>query len=284
MNNLSNDDFHLNDNNDENLRMENEFLQLKLKAELGAETFISGNFSPEIENEFLKNIFAFENSISNAPIKNIFELLDKPEYAPATELDDNAIELALEALFVLMKKKQIALEFSGSYDNRTKYTFIIEEFFKETVSDTMIPGMIWHFTYEEYHPNPKLNIENKTISFISAWIQQKITNDYHDLTETFIMPNGQIFRKDEIVKEIKSMCKSFPEFKDCLYKIDKVDFELHNNIGMGFAEGIVKYNAISRNQEKIAIEGQFKLYFTKEFNSWSIFYFIFPGFEFPFVE
>jgi hypothetical protein len=257
---------------------------LKLKAELGADTYISGNFPPNIENEFLKNVLAFENSFSNATMKNIYELLEKPMYKPLTELDDNEIEIALEALFALMKKKQITLEFSGAYDNRTKYKFITEEFFNEKIIDNMIPGMIWHFNYEEYHPNHKMDIENKTISFISAWINQKIANDYLDLAETFIMPNGQIFRKDEIANKIANMCKSFPEFKDCLYNIDKVDYELQNDIGMGFAEGIVKYNAISRSQEKITIEGQFKLYFTLEFNCWSIFYFIFPGFEFPFVE
>jgi hypothetical protein len=98
------------------------------------------------------------------------------------------------------------------------------------------------------------------------------------------MPNGQLFDKDEIVNKIKNICKSFPEFKDCSYTIEKIDYELQNHIGMGFSEGIVKYSAMSRSQEKITIEGQFKLYFTLEFNSWSIFYFIFPGFEFPFME
>jgi hypothetical protein len=284
MKNPGNDNLHLSDDPEENMRMENELLQLKLKAELGADTYISGNFPPNIENEFLKNVLAFENSFSNATMKNIYELLEKPMYKPLTELDDNEIEIALEALFALMKKKQITLEFSGAYDNRTKYKFITEEFFNEKIIDNMIPGMIWHFNYEEYHPNHKMDIENKTISFISAWINQKIANDYLDLAETFIMPNGQIFRKDEIANKITNMCKSFPEFKDCLYNIDKVDYELQNDIGMGFAEGIVKYNAISRSQEKITIEGQFKLYFTLEFNCWSIFYFIFPGFEFPFVE
>ena len=284
MNDPGNDSLQLSDDPEENMRMENELLQLKLKAELGADTYISGNFPPEVENEFLKNVLAFENSFSNASMKNIYELLEKPGYKSVTELDENEIELALESLFALMKKKQITLEFSGSYDCRTKYKFITEEFFHEEVSDTLIPGMIWHFSYEEYHPNHKLDIENKTISFISAWINQKISTDYRDMAETFIMPNGQIYRKDEITNKIKNMCRSFPEFKDCLYKIDKVDYELQNDIGMGFAEGILKYNAISRSQEKIAIEGQFKFYFTLEFNSWSIFYFIFPGFEFPFEE
>jgi hypothetical protein len=284
MNNLGNDNLHLSDDPEENMRMENQLLQLKLKAELGADTFISGNFPPDIENEFLKNVLAFENSFSNSDLKNMYELLGKPKYKPDTELDDHAIELALGALFALMKKKQITLEFSGAYDDRTKYKFITKEFFKEEILDNMIPGMIWHFNYEEYHPNHKMDIENKTIFFISAWINQKIADDYLDLAETFIMPSGQIFRKDEITNKIKNMCKSFPEFKDCLYTIEKVDYELQNDIGMGFAEGIVKYNALSRSREKIAIEGQFKLYFTLEFNYWSIFYFIFPGFEFPFEE
>ncbi len=283
MTNPGKNNFHLNDNPEEKIRIENEFLQLKLKAELGAETFISGNFPPEVENTFLKNVLAFENSFSNTPLKTIYELLEKPIYKPETELDDNAIELALEGLFTLMKKKQITLEFLGAYNSRTKYKFITEEFFNEEVSDNMIPGMIWNFNYEEYHPNYKIAIENKTISFISAWIDQKISKDYWDLAETFIMPNGQLFGKDEIVNKIKNICKSFPEFKDCSYTIEKIDYELQNNIGMGFAEGIVKYSAMSRSQEKITIEGQFKLYFNLEFDSWTIFYFIFPGFEFPFI-
>ena len=284
MENLSNNNLHFNDNPEENIRMENELLQLKLKAELGAETYISGHFPPEVENEFLKNVLAFENSFSTAKMQNIFELLEKPGYVPDNELDDHAIGKALDGLFDLMKKKQIALNFSGSYDSRTKYKFITEEFFNEEISDTMIPGMIWHFIYEDYHPNHQLDIENKTISFIAAWINQKITKDYLDLADAFIMPNGHILRKDEIANKIKNMCRSFPEFKDCLYKIEKIDFEFQNDTGMGFTEGMVKYNAISRNQEKISVEGPFKLYFTLEFNCWSIFYFIFPGFELPFEE
>ena len=284
MNNPGKNNLHLNGNPEENIRMENEFLQLKLKAELGAETFITGNIPPEVENEFLKNVLAFENSFSNTPMKKIYELLGKPKHKQEIELDDHAIELALEALFTLMKKKQITLEFLGAYSSRTKYKFITEEFFNEEVSENMMPGMVWDFNYEEYHPNHNAEIEQKTISFIKAWIDQKINKDYFDLAETFIMPNGQIFGKDEIVNKIKNIYMSFPEFKDCSYTIEKVDYELQNNIGMGYAEGIVKYSAMSRSQEKITIEGQFKLYFTLEFNSWSIFYFIFPGFEFPFME
>jgi hypothetical protein len=159
MNNPRQNQMHLNNNPEENIRMENEFLQLKLKAELGAETFIAGNFPPKVENEFLKNVLAFENSFSTTPMKKIYELLEKPQYKPEIELDETAIELALEALITLMKKKQITLEFLGAYSSRTKYKFITEEFFNEEVSENTIPGMIWDFNYDEYRPNHKVAIE-----------------------------------------------------------------------------------------------------------------------------
>ena len=50
----------LSDDPEENLRMENELLRLKLQAELGADPHMINPVDPEIENIFLKNIFNFE--------------------------------------------------------------------------------------------------------------------------------------------------------------------------------------------------------------------------------
>lgn len=284
MENLINDNLHLSDDHEENMRMKNELLKLKLNAELGAKTYFSGHFPPELEYEFLKNVLEFEKSFSNASMKNIFEQLDKPVFSPADELDDQAIELALEGLFALMKKKQIALAFSGTYDSRTKYKFITEEFFDEEITGPIIPGMTRYFCYEEFHPNHKLDIESKTISFISTWINHKVTEDCWELADTFILPNGQTLNKDEIANKIKNICNGYSEFKNCRYNIDKIDFQLQNDTGMGFAEGTVKYTAVLRNHEEIDFLGPFKFYFTLEFEWWSIFYFIFPGFELPIME
>lgn len=46
------------------------------------------------------------------------------------------------------------------------------------------------------------------------------------------------------------------------------------------AEGIMKYTTITENHDKIQKEGGFKLYFTLEYEWWSIYYFVLPGFEF----
>ena len=62
MENINPDDLPLSIDPEENLRMENEILKLKLKAELGTEPHFMNNVPSEIENEFLKNVLAFEHS------------------------------------------------------------------------------------------------------------------------------------------------------------------------------------------------------------------------------
>ena len=56
------DEEKLSDDPEENLRMENELLKLKLQAQFGASPGTSEGLPPGIENEFLKNVYAFEQS------------------------------------------------------------------------------------------------------------------------------------------------------------------------------------------------------------------------------
>ena len=56
INNESPDEEKFSDDADENLRLQNEFLKLKMMAESGAYFGGSGNLPPEIENQFLNNI------------------------------------------------------------------------------------------------------------------------------------------------------------------------------------------------------------------------------------
>lgn len=45
------------------------------------------------------------------------------------------------------------------------------------------------------------------------------------------------------------------------------------------AEGAVKYDAVLTTGETVHLEGPFKLYLSNEDGWWSIFYFVFPGFD-----
>lgn len=264
----------------ENKRMENELLQLKLKAELGVEAHISKNTPPSIENIFLKNMLAFETGLTNAEEIRIYELIEKPDFIPEAKLDDLSLEAAFDKLMDLINQKQIALDFLGSYDYRTKYKFITEELFEEKVMNVQIPGMIMHFIYEEFHPNHRLDIRQKAEKFMSSWFGQEKDNLLFSLADELIQPDGKIWKKDKIMDKFSKVFDSYNKFKNGIYAIADINFELQEDIGLGYAEGMVKYTAITEAHDKIQMEGGFKLYFTLEYEWWSIYYFVLPGFEF----
>lgn len=280
MENIPHDDLPLSDDPEENLRMQNEILRLKLKAELGAEPHRSGNLPPEIENEFLKNVVAFEHSAAGAKQVTVYQLLEKPVFEPSDNLDDEAVGQALEKITAFLASKQIVVDFSGEYDSRTKYKFITEELFEHETDDMSVPGMFMHFNYEEFHPNHKLDIENRAMEFISGWFERNIGEDNWALADQFILPNGTTMSKKEIAEKLKNVFDSYITFTECNYDITDINFELNKNTGMGYAEGAVKYIAVTENHENIPVEGPFKLYFSMDFEWWGIFYFVFPGMKY----
>jgi len=280
MKNMPENNLPLSHDPNENKRMENELLQLKLKAELGVEAHISKNTPPSIENIFLKNMLAFETGLTNAEEIRIYELIEKPDFIPEAKLDDLSLEAAFDKLMDLINQKQIALDFLGSYDYRTKYKFITEELFEEKVMNVQIPGMIMHFIYEEFHPNHRLDIRQKAEKFMSSWFGQEKDNLLFSLADELIQPDGKIWKKDKIMDKFSKVFDSYNKFKNGIYAIADINFELQEDIGLGYAEGMVKYTAITEAHDKIQMEGGFKLYFTLEYEWWSIYYFVLPGFEF----
>lgn len=280
MKKISDNNLPLSYDPDENKRMENELLQLKLKAELGVEAHISENTPPSIENIFLKNMLAFEAGLAKAEEIRIYELIAEPDFIPEAKLDDLSLEAAFNKLMDLMNQKQIALDFLGSYDCRTKYKFITEELFEEKVMNVALPGMIMHFVYEEFHPNHTLDIGHKAAKFISSWFSQEKEHLSFSLADELILPNGKIWNKDRVMDKFSKVFDSYPQFKNGNYAMTDVNFELQEDVGMAYAEGIMKYTAFTEDLDRIQLEGPFKLYFTLEYEWWSIYYFVLPGFEF----
>jgi hypothetical protein len=280
MKSLGNHNLNHNNNPKQNIQMENELLELKLRAEKGTQTHFMGNISPELQNVFLKNIIAFEESFSKRPFKSLFEILNKPVYPAESELNDHALEIAYKSLIKILDNRNIDIFYQGEYSLRTKYKFITEElFYEEIPCDDMLNVMRCCFNYEEFHPNHALDIEDKTISFIDDWMEHKLDNKHPDLAESFIFPNGKILHKDEITIKIINFFKSFKEFKNCKYSIEEINFDLSPDTRMGFAEGYIKYTAVLYDNEEVQIEGPYKIYYSLDYGCWTIVYFVFPGFN-----
>lgn len=271
----------LSDDPEENIRMENELLRLKLQAELGAEPHLINPVDPEIENIFLKNIFEFEHNYANAKRIKVYDLLQQPQFTPAGQLNDTQIDEALHQLTNVLFSKNMVVDFSDDMDNRTKYVFITEELFEHETDDLMIPGMTTHFDYEEFHPNHKTNIENKAIEFLSSWFRQSFTDRSWELADNFIAPDRKTYSRQEIVTQLNNIFGAYTAFNNHEYFIYDIGFQLPPGSGLGHAEGSVKYDAVLENNEIIHFEGSFKLYLSLDDNWWSIFHIVFPGFKYP---
>lgn len=272
----------LSDDPEENLRMQNELLRLKLKAELGADSHRISNIDPGIENEFLKNVLAFEQNFANAKATKVYDLVGKPAFKKAEQLTDEQVEAALEEIIDLLSENNIEIYFGDTdeYDNRTKYCFITEELFDHETTFMPMPGMTTCFDYEEFHPNHKKDIENRAMEFLSGWFKKSLNEKSWELANEFILPDRQILSKATVAAQLTRIFDSYAAFKEEKYKIFDIGFQLNDDTGIGHAEGGVRYDAVLENGEIVKFGGPFKLYMTCDGGWWSIFHIIFPGFEY----
>ncbi|MDR3694171.1 hypothetical protein [Mucilaginibacter sp.] len=282
---MKNDDLPdkpLSDDPEENLRMENELLRLKLKAELGAESHHISNIDPGIENEFLKNVLAFEQNFSNAKEASVYDLVGKPSFKKADELTDAQVEAALAEIIDLLTANNIKVYFGDAdeYNGRTKYLFITEELFDHETTFMPIPGMTTCFDYEEFHPNHKKDIENRAMEFLSEWFKKSLNEKSWELANEFILPDRQILSKATVAAQLSRVFDSYTAFKNEKYKIIDIGYQLNDDTGIGHAEGGVRYDGVLENGEIVTFGGPFKLYMTYEGGWWCIFHIVFPGFEY----
>ena len=274
------DEEKFSDDPEENLRMENELLKLKLQAQFGAKLGEGETLPPEIENEFLKNVFAFEQNLGDyTPIK-VVELLGSPDFKKAVSLTDEDLKKEYARLTELMEQKSIAVDFIRSRDERFMYQFITEELFDHETGNSM-PGMTTHFIYEEFHADHDLDIRSRTDDFLRDWFRKEFNEFSSELGYQFILPNGQTLAREEMLTKIQNVFDCYRSFTNCQVALNDVRFQWNDETqtGMGHAEGGVRYDAILETGETLHFEGPFKLYLSNEDGWWSIFYFVFPGFE-----
>lgn len=142
---------------EEKLKAENELLKIKMMLENGAKFGEGGEkASPEIENEFLNYIKAFERQAANPKYIKLYDKLRRPvHFIPVAEIPDNEIEGAWESLSDYMRNYGISLDvFSPNVSARELCRFTTEELFNEQMNDMDVPGMMSCYTYDDFYPDP----------------------------------------------------------------------------------------------------------------------------------
>lgn len=272
------------DDLEENLRLENEILKIKLKAQYGDAFQMEGSkeMTPEIENQFLKSMMTFEEEYANVEYTTVYERIGKPACKTIDEMSRAQLKLALANLIKLLHKNYIGLDIcDGPYPDEVIYRFITEELFNIKVEQKPVAGMECNFIYEEFYPNHKADILKRTHTFLLNWFRQQFTEYCTELSWHCITADGVQLTREDVIAKMNIFFDAFRQFKDDGYNIDNTSFELDEETqrGMGFAEGMLKYDAVMDNGEIIHYQGPYKLYMQMEDNWWSIFYFVMPGFK-----
>lgn len=281
------EDEKFSDDPEENLRLENEFLKMKMMAESGG--FFGGNkdldLPPEIENQFLKNVIEFEKAYAKAKSQKIVDLLGKPTFENEKNLDDKKFKAEFTRLKKLLKNHHIKVDFIAPQTDRVKYQFITTELFDHETEFIPVKGMTTNFIYEEFHPDHKNEIAEITNNLLNDFFERKLSTDTHYINNEIIIPDGNVISKEQLINRFYSMYEVAVEFANTSFKIENIDFEIQEEekeespSGMGFSEGEIQYDMIFKNGEVKKIHGPFKIYFGRQWGFWSIYFFYLAGYN-----
>ena len=280
------DEQKFSDDPEENLRLENEFLKMKMMAESGG--IFGGNsdggISPEIENQWLKNVMEFEKAYANTKPQKMFDLLGKPFFEDEKNLGDNSFSDEFIRLNKLLDDNNINVDFLAPQPDRVKYHFITGELFEQEIDFVPVNGMTTNFIYEEFHPDHKNGITEITDEFLNDFFDRKLNIDTHYINDEIVIPDGKVISKEQLIDRFHSMYEVAVEFENTSFQIDKIEFEIKEETedgpsGMGFSEGEIQYDMVFKDGERKKIHGPFKIYFGRNWEYWSIYFFYLAGYN-----
>ena len=271
------------DDPEENLRLENEFLKMKIMAESGG--IFGGDdgtgLPPEIENQWLKNVMEFEKAYVNVKPQKIAELLGNPSFESEENLDDKKFKSEFLRLQKLLKNHNINVDFIASQNDRVKYNFITGELFEHETDFVPVKGIVTNFIYEEFHPDHKQEITDVTHDFLNDYFKKKLDIGTSYIGDDFVEPDGNIMSKEQLMKNIQAAYDVFVRFENNSFTLYNVEFELKEvenaHSGMGFSEGEINYDIIFQGGERKKIRGPFKIYFIRQWEAWNIYFFYLAG-------
>ena len=271
------------DDPEENLRMQNDFLKMKMMAESGAFFGGEGGLPPEIENLFLKNVMEFEKmNADSKPIK-IFDFLNKPVFEDEKDLDEEKFKIEFKRLQALLEENSINISFTRERDNRFKYDFITKEIFEHETPFIPVNGMTTYLSYEEFHPDHEAEITEITNQFLQDFFERTLNVDTDYINDQIIEPDGNILSREQLINRFHSLYEAAIEFENTSFQLENLEFELKEPgkepSAMGFSEGWIRYDMIFSDGSRKKIDGPFKIYFSREFDYWSICFFYLAGYN-----
>jgi len=190
------------------LRRRNNMLKKKIAGMSGSYHSINP-LPPEVENQFLENIIAFEEQFQKKPkMQSVFAKIGKPVgFKPVVEIPDNSIEQEWNELYNYLLEHGIDLQIcSPNVGPRELYRFATEELFKKKTNGFSIPGMMTCFIYDEFYPDHGYDNQVTAINCIEKFFNRSEFYEHH-FAKQFMVNNHQKISFDEFNKLMKNFCR-----------------------------------------------------------------------------
>jgi hypothetical protein len=256
----------------EELVKENEMLKAKLTQEFGMK-HSEANISPELENEWLRNIYNFEKAFAENKRTSVYNYIGKPAFKRLSELAPGEISPALRRLHAVLQDNSIELSTLCEYDDEVIYKFITEELFSAEINEIRVEGMKTCFIYEEFHPNHEYDLRHHATEFLEALLGSKCRVSYisHWLDETVTFQEKE-YLQSEFAMRIMMMHESAGPFEILSLKVNEIEYDLDS------AEGKVK-GALHYRSSKEKNDISFELGFMHIYDWWVVKSVLLPGFD-----
>jgi len=280
------EDEKFSDDPEENLRLENKFLKMKMMAESGGIFGGSSDsgLSPEIENQWLKNIMEFEKAYANTTPQKMIDLLGRPSFEDEKNLDSKKFKSEFARLKKLLKDHHINVDFLAPQTERFKYHFITQELFEHETDFIPVKGMTTNFIYEEFHPDHKKEITEITKEFLNDFFERNLNIDSTYFDDEIIQPDGNVISKEQLINRFYAMYEVAAAFENTSFEINNIEFEMKEETeeapsGMGFSQGEIRYDMIFKDGGRRKMHGPFKIYFGRQWGFWNIYFFYLAGYN-----
>lgn len=144
--------------------------RIELSDKFGG-VFVAGDLQlpADVESEFLQRIEEFELKWASHDVTTVRRFIGDPPVSPLAELSRDELPIELGHLMSTLDDNDIELDFGERPCDEEVYRFIVEELFEHEIDDIRVPGMVCHFIYEEFHPNPRLEVR-----LASEWFIERV--------------------------------------------------------------------------------------------------------------
>lgn len=196
--------------NHHDLRFENEFKKLKLRAEFGIKLLESPTTNLQQEHEWLNNLADFEESHADYNQVPVFVYLGEPSYfLPVEKLSRKKLPQDLKKLQSLLAENQIRVESLCEMTEQELYRFIVEEVFWKEIPKKLELNHIKTFLYEEYHPNQAYEIKTTIEDFFQRCFSQLWTRVDGQLFDRVQSRRRSTLKKDQVLSQLQNWVGSY---------------------------------------------------------------------------